>query len=138
MQANADAFRALAAMRGPQLIGFITFWEFPDYTYVEHFAVDAAERGKGIGSAMLKHLTALCGEKILLEVELPTTAEAQRRILFYKRHGFTERPEVEYMQPPYAPGLEPVPMLLLTRGHVEVNRAALQPIMQRVYCCAAD
>jgi hypothetical protein len=54
-------------------------------------------------------------------VEMPEEEMAQRRINFYKRQGFVlwEKP---YLQPPYRPGDDYLPMLLMAHGNLERER----------------
>lgn len=101
--------------------GFVTVWQMPEgFSYVEHLAVVPLLRGLGIGSGAL---ASLGSGPVVLEVELPLTPEARRRIGFYQRHGFTVG-KADYVQPPYASGLPSVPMYLLTRGAVDAETAA--------------
>lgn len=113
-------FRVLTARENDgKTVAFISFWDFGDYLYVEHFAVLKEMRGRNLGSRMLDSLADLAADKgILLEVEPPLDETARRRISFYERHGFRTRPEFEYVQPPYSPGLPPLPLLLMTKGEV--------------------
>ncbi len=111
--------------------GFITTWLLPgDVTYVEHLAIHPDMRGHGVGGEIIDALPG----KVILEVELPLTHEAQRRIGFYERHGFVAATECEYVQPPYAPGLPSVPMLLMCRGDVDAEMTALL-LHTMVYGC---
>ena len=86
-------------------VGFITYWDFGKFYYIEHFAVDPAQRNGGHGK----------------NVEMPEEEMAQRRINFYKRQGFAlwEKP---YLQPPYRPGDDYLPMLLMAHGNLECER----------------
>ena len=102
-------------------IGFITYWDFDGFYYVEHFAVDPTQRNGGHGKNVLNHLCELLQHPIVLEVEMPEEEMAQRRINFYKRQGFVlwEKP---YLQPPYRPGDDYLPMLLMAHGNLERER----------------
>ena len=70
------------------ITAFIANWEFSDFNFIEHFAVDSKIRGSGIGTAMLKAYLNKCNKPIFLEVELPENHVSIRRIEFYKRLGF--------------------------------------------------
>lgn len=96
--------------------GFITLWHLPGADYVEHFAVDPSMRGSGIGGTIIDNIRRQSGDRaLILEVELPQTGpDAPRRIAFYKRHGFEPLNDFTYIQPPYAPGLPQVQLLLMT------------------------
>ena len=102
-------------------IGFLTYWDFNQFYYVEHFAIDPAQRNGGHGKNVLNHLCQLLNHPIVLEVETPDEEMAIRRINFYKRHGFAlwEKP---YLQPPYKPGDSYLPMLLMAFGKLECER----------------
>lgn len=111
------------------LIGFMTTWRLPGATYIEHLAIDPALRSRGYGARFLSAID----DPVILEVEPPDTDVARRRIRFYERHGFAAHPDFDYVQPPYAASLPPVPLMLMTRGHVELSRAvaALRNIVYR-------
>ena len=53
--------------------------------------------------------------RICLEVELPETEMAARRIGFYERNGFYYN-DYFYMQPPIAEGRNAIPLRLMTTG----------------------
>ena len=38
---------------GDMFVGFISYWEFGSYRYIEHFAVHQGLRGRGYGSEIL-------------------------------------------------------------------------------------
>lgn len=119
-----------------QFVGFITVWDFPDYIYVEHAAVVPEFRGEGIGERMFGYIKERFCKSLILEVEPPEiSAMAARRIGFYKRIGFDLRDEVDYLQPPYHQGQEPLPLKLMTYGNVELTNSAvtLSPILREVY-----
>lgn len=94
--------------------GFISWWNFGTFRYVEHFAVKEKMRGKGIGGCSIKTFVEMQSSAVVLEVELPSVGVmARRRIGFYERHGFNALEKFEYVQPPYASGLPAVPMMLM-------------------------
>ncbi len=90
-----------------KIIAFLAIWEFNDFIFLEHFAVQKQIRGKGIGSKMLNDLSKIYFKPICLEVELPTTEQARKRIEFYKRNGYFYN-EYEYYQPPISLGKNPL------------------------------
>lgn len=99
-------------------VGLITYWDFGQFYYVEHFAIDPTQRNGGHGKNVLSHLCQLLENPIILEVEEPNEEMAQRRINFYQRHGFSlwEKP---YQQPPYKTGDGFLPMLLMAYGDLK-------------------
>ncbi len=104
--------------------GFMTVWRFKAMRYVEHFAVAESARGKGIGGMAISKLRDEEDVPVILEVELPICgAEAQRRIGFYERHGFTAHRDFRYVQPPYGENLPSVELMLMTSGPVDLREA---------------
>lgn len=103
-------------------IGFITYWEFKDFYYVEHFAINPALRNGGHGK---KTLECLCNHlvdgPIVLEVEEPVEEIAKRRIAFYQRQGFVLWKQ-KYQQPPYKLGDPFLPMHLMVYGALDCNK----------------
>ncbi|MDE5607883.1 MAG: GNAT family N-acetyltransferase [Muribaculaceae bacterium] len=96
-------------------VGFVSLWKLPDTYYIEHLAVAGSCRSRGFGGRILSRMVELAGgQPLVVEVELPdANAEAPRRITFYERHGFTAMTDLEYYQPPYAPGLPDVRLMLM-------------------------
>jgi len=80
--------------------GFLTYWEFGSFVYVEHFAVPDSKRGQGIGTQFMKSFIIKQQSPIVLEVELPEHMKAIRRIAFYEKLGFKTITK-NYLQPPY-------------------------------------
>lgn len=96
-------------------VGFITTWTFPEAIYIEHFAVSKSMRGSGYGTDIIKHFFSE-SNNIILEVELPGSNEmADKRISFYEKNGFKSLPDIPYIQPPYSPELESLPMMLMVK-----------------------
>ena len=98
-----------------EIKAFITVWQFGTFAFVEHFAVNPKYRNLGLGSAILNAVVGLLPCRICLEVELPETDTAKRRIEFYKRNGFFTN-DYQYIQPPYGKDKQPVPLILMTHG----------------------
>ncbi|MDE6801377.1 MAG: GNAT family N-acetyltransferase [Muribaculaceae bacterium] len=97
-------------------VGFASLWRLPDTYYIEHLAVADSCRSKGYGGKILDYAKMLAGESpLVVEVELPdANDDAPRRIAFYERHGLMAMADFEYYQPPYAPGLPDVRLMLMT------------------------
>ena len=102
-------------------IGFITYWDFDEFYYVEHFATNPALRNGGYGKSTLEHLCEFLKRPIVLEVERPVEEMAKRRINFYQRHGFTLW-EKDYYQPPYKEGDDFLPMYLMVHGNLDAEK----------------
>ncbi|MGO1369677.1 GNAT family N-acetyltransferase [Senegalia sp. (in: firmicutes)] len=96
-----------------KVVGFITTWDMDDYLFVEHFAIDEKYRGKSYGKKFLKDLINKTDKNVVLEVELPDTKIAKRRIGFYERLNFKLN-NYDYMQPAYGKDKEPMPLMIMT------------------------
>jgi len=69
--------------------GLLAYWELNDMLFVEHFAVDPEYRSMGIGSRVIETLQDDADRMIVLDVEPEqSSADAFRRVHFYRRHGF--------------------------------------------------
>ena len=112
-------------------VGFITYWDFGNFHYLEHFAIAPERRNEGLGKRVLDYLCCRLASPVVLEVEIPVEEMARRRIDFYRRNGFVLW-EKAYRQPPYKPGDDYLPMLLMSRGNLryEDNFGAVR---ERIY-----
>lgn len=97
----------------PSQDGFIATWEFEEFVFVEHFAVNPEHRNTGLGSKMLSEFLSMQEKIVCLEVELPNVELAKRRISFYERNGFFLN-EYDYFQPPISKGKQIVPLMIMT------------------------
>ncbi len=96
-----------------EIRGFAAVWVLDGVCFLEHLAVDPRHRNGGIGARMLGELLEIFDGRICLEVELPKTEIAVRRIAFYERCGFTLNDD-PYLQPPMSRGQNPVPLRIMT------------------------
>lgn len=112
---NEPRFKCNALIAEGELVGFFNYWDFNDFIYVEHFAIDPLIRGRAYGSSSMKQFLAAQSKPVILEVERPETLEAERRIGFYQRLGFTlcKKP---YIQPAYEKGQLSIPMYIMEAG----------------------
>ncbi|MBU2997110.1 GNAT family N-acetyltransferase [Cellulophaga baltica] len=96
-----------------QVIGFILWWNFDSFRYVDHFATASSQRNKGFGKIILEKFITNNNKPVLLEVELPESTINQRRIKFYERIGFKLNPHY-YEVPSMVSGESPLQLLLMT------------------------
>ncbi|TVX93421.1 GNAT family N-acetyltransferase [Paenibacillus agilis] len=96
-----------------QVVAFIAVWEFPLFRFVEHIAVSPAGRGSGIGGKLMSDYIEESQKPIILEVELPDTNLAERRIGFYERLGFKLN-HFKYIQPSLQKGQPDVPLKVMS------------------------
>lgn len=98
-----------------KLVGFINYWDFGEFVFLEHFAVASEFRGTGTGTKLLSEFLGIIGGRLLVLEAEPTTAgnTAQRRQAYYKRLGFSANP-YPYVQPPMSKDEPPVPLDILS------------------------
>lgn len=111
--------------------GFMALWELERLVFLEHFAVAPGCRNGGLGAKMLAQAQRLLQKPFCLEVELPETALAARRIAFYERNGFFLN-DFPYIQPPLSNGRDPVPLRVMTSGRA-VSREEFERIKALLY-----
>lgn len=112
---HSSRLRLLTIEHDESVVGLISYWQFDSFRYIEHFAIESQQRSGGIGSRALSDFISRDSRPVVIEVEPPETDEmAKRRIEFYRRAGFNELEDFEYIQPPYAPGLPSVRLMLMT------------------------
>lgn len=95
------------------ILAFIGAWEMEGFIFVEHFAVAPSFRGQGLGAEMLHRFIREKGKDVILEVELPDSKVAKRRIRFYEKAGFYLN-EYGYLQPPLREGNPLLPLKIMT------------------------
>ncbi|HPW89894.1 MAG TPA: GNAT family N-acetyltransferase [Paludibacteraceae bacterium] len=113
--ANEPRFSCVAIIYNDNFVGFFTRWDLDTFYYGEHFAISATMRGQKIGSQVLQNIVENLIKPFIIEVELPITNLAARRIAFYERANFTLC-QTPYLQPPYEKGLESIPLHLMEYG----------------------
>ncbi|QTD40678.1 GNAT family N-acetyltransferase [Sporosarcina sp. Te-1] len=96
-----------------RIIAFLASWEFSTFRFVEHIAVDSVMRGSGTGGKLMSSYMEETTKPVILEVELPETELAQRRIGFYERLGFHLNP-FDYVQPPLQEGQTDLPLHIMS------------------------
>lgn len=65
-------------------IGFISYWDFSTYVYIEHFAIHENFRGQGYGGLLLEDFNKRLNKIILLEIDPITDEISSKRLKFYK------------------------------------------------------
>lgn len=74
--------------QGDKFVGFLLWWDFGGFRFIEHFATSESVRNRGFGGLILEGFKKRSETRIILEVELPKSKIEQRRIQFYQRIGF--------------------------------------------------
>ena len=93
-------------------VGFIALWDFPEFVFIEHIAIDEEKRAGGYGSKTIELVKETYKKPIILEAEAPETEQQIKRIRFYDRAGFKIN-SYDYEQPSYHGG-EGVPLKILS------------------------
>lgn len=116
---NNDAFILEAICYDNRVVGMLSTWQLAEWRYIEHFAVEAAMRGGGIGRDVLQRFIDRNELPVVLEVEPPIDTYTRRRIDFYRSMGFVLHEAFHYIQPSYGEGREAVELRLMTYGAPE-------------------
>lgn len=77
------------------VIGFLIFWEYEEFIYIEFFATNPQMRNSGNGSFILRDFVEEHGSKpLILEIDEMSDDISKRRCGFYMREGFVLNPFV--------------------------------------------
>lgn len=105
-------YRLDAWLDGGLFVGFMGWWDFGDFRYIEHVAVSPDVRSSGYGNRILTQWLGASTRPVLLEIEEVVDEPTRRRLRFYERLGFNPVPGV-HGQPVYqGDGPEPVMQVL--------------------------
>ena len=125
---TANSQRPIA--NSPKALGLLTTWEFADFIYIEHFAIDPALRSQGYGSEALKAFIHEQCKPLVLEAEPPTDEMTRRRIRFYERIGLTLY-DYPYTQPAYTE--ESLPVELRLMGTIDTEATPLDRVSDTLH-----
>lgn len=111
--------------------GLLTYWDFDEYRYGEHFAIAESMRCGGIGAQVLRAFIESAPTPMVLEVEPEgSTPMAERRIAFYKRNGL-QLWDTPYMQPPYRAGGDWLSLCLMATP--DLDRAKAPEVISAIH-----
>ena len=113
---HVEAFRLETVYKDDVVVGLLSWWNFEECRYIEHFAIDATMRGCSIVREVLSRFVARDTSLVVLEAEPPTDEMSCRRVNFYRRCGFVLHEAYPYLQPPYGEGKSAVKLCLMTYG----------------------
>lgn len=128
---NSSFYNNIVLGENAQPVGFITYWDFDDFFYVEHFAISPDARNGGYGKKVLEALHQKLGKPVVLEVEMPEDEMSKRRIGFYNRMGYVVW-EKDYKQPPYRAGDGFLPMYIMALGDLNPEKD-FERVVERLY-----
>lgn len=129
-QNPAYSYRILEDETG-MFLGFLAVWKFETFRFAEHFAVNENARGHGIGGQALQMWMKEEDTPVVLEVELPETEMARRRIGFYQRLGFILN-EFPYWQPSMQEGQPSIPLKIMSWPEA-LSQEQFTPWQQQIY-----
>ena len=98
-----------------QFVGMMGVWNFGDYSYIEHLAVNGLLRGQGYGKRMLNQFLQQTPQTIL-EIDPLTTEIAHKRQRFYQSLGFQVNPFTHY-HPTYHNNIPDHELIVLSYPH---------------------
>ena len=129
---SEEKYKLLGVKKDGKLLAFFAVWDFSDFVFIEHFAVEECARNSGTGGRMLK---TLLEQKPVLEVELPEDSIKKRRIAFYERNGFCFN-DNSYMQPAMGEDRQAIPLRIMSAPQklsVEEFETVRAKLYQNVY-----
>lgn len=124
-------YRIYVRKEGKEILAFLALWDLGDWMFAEHLAVSPDHRNGGLGGRFLREMMERAGGRMCLEVELPDTETAKRRIGFYERNGFFLN-RYPYEQPPLSKGADRIPMYVMTAGR-PVGEEEFESLRRLVY-----
>ncbi|MFH1174019.1 MAG: GNAT family N-acetyltransferase [archaeon] len=125
------AYHFFVVCEDDRVVAVLTTWTFKKFFFVEHLAVARGFRGKGLGTKVISSYLAHKRKKVVLEVELPKTELAMKRIRFYTKRGFVPN-AFAYIQPSYGKDKDPVPMFLMTYPE-KINGSEFSSIREKLH-----
>ncbi|HCE58595.1 MAG TPA: GNAT family N-acetyltransferase [Prolixibacteraceae bacterium] len=133
--ADDDCFIFQLITESGTLAGFCIIWEFSNFVFIEHFAIEPGLRGLRIGEKTLSVIRTQFQKNVILETELPSDEISNRRIRFYERNGFHKLNRT-YIQPSYGSNKPEVELKLMsTNVDIPVDEldSIIQLIRKKVY-----
>ncbi len=106
------AFRGGVLTQDGALQGILFYWETAEFLFLEHFAMVAELRGRGLGAEALELLKNM-KKPVILEIEPPVDELTSRRRGFYLRNGLREN-SWQHFQAKYRQSDEPLELKLLS------------------------
>jgi len=128
---NNNLFHPNIIFWDEKIVGIFFYWDFSKFVYIEHFAIEKKQRGKGIGKKVLIDFIHNTVKPFVLEIEKPLDEHSLKRLHFYESIGF-EIIENNYIQPPYGAKKKSVELFLLSFPLVR-NSLFISHIISSIY-----
>ncbi|HSV88605.1 MAG TPA: GNAT family N-acetyltransferase [Bacteroidales bacterium] len=113
------------------VVGFFILWDFENFGFIEHMAIEARYRGQKLGQKVLHNIAKGCNKPIILEVEPPIDEDSRRRISFYIRNGF-QLLDIPYVQPSYD-GVHPGTEMRLMTNNNALSESQLSQFISQIH-----
>ena len=95
------------------LNSFVAYWEFPEYIYIEHLAVNNDLKGRNIGTTTLQLLKKEVNKIIILEIDPIVDDISAKRLHFYEKLDFRINP-YQHFHPSYNNNYPPHELVVLS------------------------
>ncbi|MDH6358374.1 GNAT family N-acetyltransferase [Parabacteroides sp. PF5-9] len=106
-------YHLIVLIDGQTLCSFIAYWDFDDYVYIEHLAVNPLLRGQNRGSQMLSLFAQAVDKTIVLEIDPIIDEVSEKRFHFYEKLGYVRNPYI-HDHPAYNPQFKPHRLIILS------------------------
>ncbi|WP_404812303.1 GNAT family N-acetyltransferase [Capnocytophaga canimorsus] len=110
---SCEKYHLISYYDEENFVGFIAYWEFDNYLYIEHLAINTSLRGKGYGSQLLNDFISSTSKIVLLEIDPVIDEISEARLRFYKKCGFYSNPYL-HSHPAYRVDYPPHTLIVLT------------------------
>ncbi|GFI40762.1 Acetyltransferase (GNAT) domain-containing protein [Thomasclavelia cocleata] len=94
------AYKVLILKEDNRINGILSYYDGGEFTFIDYFAINGNQKGKGLGSKMLKYFLKMIDKQVILEVEYPEDDQSKRRIVFYQKNGLVLNDHYNYYVPP--------------------------------------
>lgn len=84
MAFQSERYRLICHEENNVLVGFISYWNFDNFIYIEHFAVNKDLRGRGYGFKIMEEFKSATDKILILEIDKITDAQSAARLRFIK------------------------------------------------------
>lgn len=110
---SKNNYKPLVFKENNEILAIMATWDFESFIFIEHLAVDAKLRGKGVGTELIKNYLNKHKNNIFLEVEPPNSDVPKKRVSFYEKLGFYLN-NFSYFQPPLNPNDSPLKLNIMS------------------------
>ena len=131
-----EHYHLICLIESEKLHSFICYWEFENYVYIEHFAVNNKLRGQNIGSGTLSLFKQEINKTIILEIDPVKDKVSAKRLRFYEKSGFKVN-AYRHHHPPYNSNYPPHELavlstdIVLTQNQYDIFKHDLKYIVMK-------